>query len=136
MVNRVTLLGNLGQDPVLKNGSGTPVTTFSVATHRRYKDRDGKRQEVTDWHNAVCFGRQAEIAGVWVADAFRHTGLDAMLIDHALGRAADLGCDDVHVLADGARSGRHSFWERAGFIHMAAGYVRAVVERPRLRRIS
>ena len=80
-------------------------------------------------------GRQAEIAGVWVADAFRHTGLDAMLVDHALARAADLGCEDVHVLANGARSGRHSFWERSGFVHMAAGYVRAVVERPRLRRI-
>ena len=42
----------------------------------------------------------------------------------------------VHVLANGARTGRHSFWERAGFIHLAAGYVRTVVERPRLRRIS
>lgn len=81
-------------------------------------------------------GRQAEIAGVWVAEAFRHTGIDAMLVDHALARADDLGCEHVQVLANGARTGRHSFWERAGFIHLAAGYVRSVVERPRLRRIS
>ncbi len=81
-------------------------------------------------------GRHAEIAGVWVADAFRHTGIDAMLVDHALARAVDLGCEDVHVLAMGTRSGRHSFWERAGFIHIAAGYVRSAIGRPRLRRIS
>jgi N-acetylglutamate synthase-like GNAT family acetyltransferase len=81
-------------------------------------------------------GRQAEVVGVWVADAFRFSGLDAMLLDHALARADDLGCEHVHVLANGARSARHSFWERAGFIHLAAGYVRSVVERPRLRRIS
>lgn len=81
-------------------------------------------------------GRRAEIVGAWCADAFRFTGLDAMLVDHALARADDLGCDHVHVLANGARTARHSFWERAGFIHLAAGYVRTVVDRPRLRRIS
>ena len=81
-------------------------------------------------------GRHAEIVGVWCADAFRSTGIDAMLVDHALARADDLGCEHVHVLANGARTGRHSFWERAGFIHLAAGYRRTVVERPRLRRIS
>ena len=81
-------------------------------------------------------GRQAEVVGVWVADAFRFSGIDALLVDHALARADDLGCEQVHVLANGARSARHSFWERAGFIHLAAGYVRTVIDRPRLRRIS
>lgn len=80
-------------------------------------------------------GRTAEVVGLWVADSFRTSGLDAMLLDHAIARAEDLGCRRVHVLAAAAPRGR-SFWERAGFIHLDAGYVRAVHEAPRLRTVS
>jgi len=67
MVNKVILIGNLGRDPEIRSlPSGQPVASFSVATSRRYKDRDGQRQEQTDWHNVVCFGRQAEIAGQYL----------------------------------------------------------------------
>ena len=43
--------------------SGQTLAKFSVATTRKWKDRDGNRQEATEWHNVVCWGRQAEIAG-------------------------------------------------------------------------
>jgi single-strand DNA-binding protein len=67
MVNKVILVGNLGRDPEVRAlPSGQSVATFSVATNRRYKDRDGNRQEQTEWHNVVCFGRQAEIAGQYL----------------------------------------------------------------------
>ncbi|MCP3962333.1 MAG: single-stranded DNA-binding protein [bacterium] len=63
MINKAILVGNLGGDPVLRSTtSGVPVASFSLATHRRWRDRDGARQEATEWHNVVCFGRQAEVA--------------------------------------------------------------------------
>ncbi|MCP3960775.1 MAG: single-stranded DNA-binding protein [bacterium] len=63
MINKAILVGNLGSDPVLRSTStGTPVASFSLATHHRWRGRDGNRQEATEWHNVVCFGRQAEVA--------------------------------------------------------------------------
>ena len=55
------IYGNLTRDPEMKAlPSGMNVTSFSIATNRVYNDRDGKRQESTDFHNVVVFGRQAE----------------------------------------------------------------------------
>jgi len=67
MVNKVILVGNLGRDPELRSTpSGQQVASFSLATNRKWKDRDGNRQEQTEWHNIVCWGRQAEIAGQYL----------------------------------------------------------------------
>jgi single-strand DNA-binding protein len=67
MVNKVILVGNLGRDPEVRSlPSGQPVANFSVATSRRWKDRDGNKQEATEWHNVVCYGRQAEVAGQYL----------------------------------------------------------------------
>ena len=60
-LNKAMIYGNLTRDPEMKAlPSGMNVTTFSLATNRVYNDRDGKRQESTDYHNIVVFGRQAE----------------------------------------------------------------------------
>ncbi|MEM8998295.1 MAG: single-stranded DNA-binding protein, partial [Acidobacteriota bacterium] len=67
MVNKVFLVGNLGRDPEVRStASGQSVANFSVATTRRWNDRDGNRQEQTEWHYIVCWGRQAEIAGQYL----------------------------------------------------------------------
>ena len=67
MVNKVILVGNLGRDPEVRSTpSGQPVATFSIATNRKWRDRDGNRQEQTEWHNIVCWGRQAEVAGQYL----------------------------------------------------------------------
>ena len=67
MVNKVFLIGNLGRDPEIRSTqSGQPVANFSLATNRRWTDRNGQRQEQTEWHNVVCFGRQAEVAGQYL----------------------------------------------------------------------
>jgi len=67
MINKVFLLGNLGRDPEIRTTtSGMPVANFSLATNRRWTDRDGNRQEQAEWHNIVCFGRQAEVAGQYL----------------------------------------------------------------------
>lgn len=60
-INKAILFGNLTRDPELKAlPSGMNVCNFSIATNRVYKDRDGKKQEQTDFHNIVVFGRQAD----------------------------------------------------------------------------
>ncbi|MAG12893.1 single-stranded DNA-binding protein [bacterium] len=60
-LNKAFIFGNLTRDPELKSlPSGTPVTNFSIATNRVWKDKDGKQQESVDFHNVVVFGRQAE----------------------------------------------------------------------------
>jgi single-strand DNA-binding protein len=60
-INKVIIYGNLTRDPEMKSlPSGMQVTSFGVATNRSFKDRDGKKQDKTEYHNCVAFGRQAE----------------------------------------------------------------------------
>jgi single-strand DNA-binding protein len=67
MVNKVILVGNLGRDPEVRSTpSGQSVANFTLATSRKWNDRDGNRQEQTEWHRIVCWGRQAEIAGQYL----------------------------------------------------------------------
>ena len=64
MVNKVILIGNLGRDPEVRSTpSGQPVASFTLATSRRWRDKNGQKQEQTEWHNIVVWGKQAEIAG-------------------------------------------------------------------------
>jgi single-strand DNA-binding protein len=60
-LNKVLLYGNLTRDPELRAlPSGMNVVNFSIATNRVFRDRDGKKQEQTDFHSVVVFGRQAD----------------------------------------------------------------------------
>lgn len=60
-VNRVTLLGNVTRDPELKSTTtGQSVTTFGLATNRNWKDADGQKQSLPEYHNLVAWGQQAE----------------------------------------------------------------------------
>ena len=60
-INKAMIYGNLTRDPEMKAlPSGMNVTSFSIATNRRYKDRDGNYQDAVDYHNITVFGRQAE----------------------------------------------------------------------------
>jgi single-strand DNA-binding protein len=62
-VNKVMLIGNLGQDPQTHAlPSGRMVASFSIATHRRFKDKDGQLQQQTEWHRVVAYGRKAELS--------------------------------------------------------------------------
>jgi single-strand DNA-binding protein len=67
MVNKVILIGNLGRDPEVRSTpSGQPVASFTLATSRRWRDKGGAKQEQTEWHNIVVWGKQAEIAGQYL----------------------------------------------------------------------
>jgi single-strand DNA-binding protein len=66
-INKAIIYGNLTRDPELKAlPSGSHVASFSVATNRTYKDANGNKQESTDFHNIVVFGRQAETAAQYL----------------------------------------------------------------------
>jgi single-strand DNA-binding protein len=66
-INKALVYGNLTRDPELKSlPSGNKVCTFSVATNRVWKSQDGTKQESTDYHNIVVFGRQAETSAQYL----------------------------------------------------------------------
>jgi single-strand DNA-binding protein len=66
-LNKVFVLGNLGRDPETRYmPNGDAVTNFSVATSRFWKNKEGERQEETEWHRIVCFGKTAEVAGEYL----------------------------------------------------------------------
>ncbi|MCK5096312.1 MAG: single-stranded DNA-binding protein [Candidatus Pacebacteria bacterium] len=67
-LNKAIVIGNLTRDPEKKAlPSGISVTTFSVATNRVWKDKDGNKQESADYHNIVVFGRQAETTAQYLS---------------------------------------------------------------------
>ncbi len=66
-LNKSYLLGNLTRDPEMKAlPSGSKVTSFSLATNRVYKDANGAKQESTEYHNIVVFGKQAELCAQYL----------------------------------------------------------------------
>ncbi|KAB7767036.1 single-stranded DNA-binding protein [Xanthomonas sp. LMG 12461] len=89
-INKVILVGNLGNDPDTKyTQAGMAITRISLATTSVRKDRDGNQQERTEWHRVVFFGKLGEIAGeylrkgssVYVEGSIRYdkyTGQDGM----------------------------------------------------------
>lgn len=71
-INKVILIGNLGQDPELRyTSSGTAVATFSLATNESWKDHDGNIQERTQWHNIIAWKKAAEICGEYLKKGAR-----------------------------------------------------------------
>lgn len=66
-VNKVILVGNLGRDPEVRfTSNGKAVARFSLATSEVWNDAEGSRQERTEWHNIVVWGKQAETCGQYL----------------------------------------------------------------------
>ena len=62
MVNKATIIGNLGADPEFKETqNGTALANLSIATNEKWKDKTGEKKERTEWHRVVFFGRTAEV---------------------------------------------------------------------------
>jgi single-strand DNA-binding protein len=61
MLNKVQLIGRVGKDPEVKDINGNKVANFSLATSEKYKDKQGTKQERTEWHNITIWGRLAEV---------------------------------------------------------------------------
>jgi single-strand DNA-binding protein len=66
-VNKVILIGNLGRDPELRYmPSGDAIANLRIATTDTWKDKNGDKQEATEWHSVVFFGKQAEVCGQYL----------------------------------------------------------------------
>ena len=66
-VNKVILVGNLGGDPEVRyTPSGTAVANFTLATHEQWKNKDGEKEEKTEWHRIVAWARLGEICGEYL----------------------------------------------------------------------
>ena len=67
-VNKVILLGRLGADPEMRySTNGTAIANFRIATSERWKNADGEKEERTEWHRIVAFGKLGEICGEYLA---------------------------------------------------------------------
>ena len=66
-VNKVILIGNLGANPEVRyTAGGQAVANLRIATTERWTDKSGQRQEATEWHRVVLWGKQAEVAGQYL----------------------------------------------------------------------
>ena len=66
-MNKIIVIGNLGRDPEMRyTPSGQAVTSFSVASSRRYRTADGEQREETEWFNVSAFGRLSEICNQYL----------------------------------------------------------------------
>lgn len=67
MVNKTILIGNLGNEPEVRfSQNGAAIASFSMATTETFKDAQGNKQEKTEWHRIVAFGRLGEICGEYL----------------------------------------------------------------------
>jgi single-strand DNA-binding protein len=66
-MNKAILIGNVGKDPEIRQtGGGTDVASFSLATTKRWRDKDGEKKEETTWHNIVVFGALCKVVEPYV----------------------------------------------------------------------
>lgn len=70
-LNKHLLIGNVGQDPRVSSYNDRKVAQFTLATSKTFKDRDGNKQEITDWHNIVAWSPVAEIVEQFVKKGSR-----------------------------------------------------------------
>ena len=112
-VNKVILVGNLGNDPDVKyTQGGMAIATLSVATTSSRKDRDGNFQEKTEWHRVKLFGKTAEVAGeylkkgrqVYIEGRLEYGSYEKDGVKHY---TTDIIGDDMQMLGggEGQRSG-------------------------------
>jgi single-strand DNA-binding protein len=127
-VNKVILLGNLGNDPETKyTQSGMAITTLSLATTSVRKDKDGNQQEKTEWHRVKAFGKLGEICGeylkkgrqVYIEGRIEYGSYEKDGIKHY---TTDIVADDMQMLGGpggeggggGERAPRASGGQRSG----------------------
>ena len=111
-VNKVILVGNLGNDPEVKyTQGGMAVCTLSLATTSVRKDRDGNTQERTEWHRVKLFGKLGEIAGeylkkgrqVYIEGSIRYDKFTGQ--DGVEKYFTDIVADEMQMLGGGGEGG-------------------------------
>jgi single-strand DNA-binding protein len=111
-INKVILVGNLGNDPEVKyTQSGMAVTTLSLATTSVRKSKDGETQERTEWHRVKLFGKLGEIAGeylrkgrqVYIEGSIRYDKFTGQ--DGVEKYFTDIVADEMQMLGGGGEGG-------------------------------
>jgi len=112
VVNKVLLVGNLGKDPEVRfTANGRAVARFPVATSEKWTDQEGNRQERTEWHNVVVWGKQAETCGQYLAkgrQVFVEGAIRSRQYDDKDGNKryiTEIIARDVRFLGGGGRGG-------------------------------
>src|SRR5258708_18788048 len=136
-VNKVILIGNLGRDPETRyTNSGSSVTNFSIATKESFADKSGNRQDRTDWHNIIVWGKQGENCAQYLKKgqpvyiegriSYREyeakdgtgkrkvTEIVAMRVQFLSSRGGAPMCDDAGDFGGGAARGRAPAGARVG----------------------
>ena len=120
-VNKVILVGNLGNDPDVKyTQGGMAITTLSLATTSVRKDRDGNQQEKTEWHRVKLFGKLGEIAGeylrkgrqVYIEGSIRYDKFTGQ--DGVEKYFTDIVADEMQMLGGGGEGGGQGRGEPRG----------------------
>lgn len=136
-MNKIIIIGNLGRDPEMRySASGTPMTSFSVATNRRYTTAAGEQREETEWFNCTAFGRLADTCNqyltrgqqVYIEGRLRSRQYDRR--DGTPGFSLDVNVTDVQFLGrrddmDGGGYGAQSdrnYGDGGGYADQRAGY--------------
>lgn len=117
-VNKVILLGNLGNDPDVKyTQGGMAITTLSIATTSVRKDKDGNQQEKTEWHRVKLFGKLGEIAGEYLKKG-RQVYIEGRIEygsyekDGVKQYTTDVIADEMQMLGGGESGDRQSSGQR------------------------
>jgi single-strand DNA-binding protein len=120
-VNKVILIGNLGQDPELRHtGAGTAVANMSMATNESYTDRDGNKVDKTEWHRLVVWGNLAEICNKYLSKGsqlYAEGKLQTRSWEDRDGNTrytTEVKVEDVTFLGEGGSSGQQPISQQAG----------------------
>ena len=113
-INKVIIVGNLGNDPDVKyTQGGSAITTISVATTEAWKDKQtGQQQERTEWHRVKFFGRLAEIAGEYLKKGRQVYIEGSLRTDKYTGKdgierySTDIIANEMQMLGGGEGGGR------------------------------
>lgn len=111
-LNKAMIIGNLGGDPEVRyTQSGAAVANFSIATNETWVDKAGKKQERTEWHRIVVFGKLAESCGKYLAKG-RSVYVEGRIQtrnwegkDGKQNYTTEIIASTVEFLSDGGRSG-------------------------------
>lgn len=129
-VNKAIILGNLGRDPEVRfTQSGRAVANFTVATTDTWFDQENGRQERTDWHNIVVWGKQAETCGQYLSkgrQVYVEGRIQTRSYDDSDGNkryVTEIVAQRVQFLGGGGGEGRSSGqYESGGASSGAGGY--------------
>ncbi len=137
-INKVILVGNLGQDPELRyTGSGTAVCNMRLATNESYKDANGQMVDKTEWHSVVAWSRLAEICGEYLkkgSQVYFEGSLQTRSYDDKDGNTkwvTEIKAREMLIL-----SGRGDTGGMGGGMGNVGGYASAPAGRPQQQRSS